>query len=230
MTGQRKGTDQTSSSENLGPSLVKSIFSSELVEIIADIAELPLDSVLAEGALKEVPVLGLLVKGYGVATTIRDLVFLKKVQKFLYGTGSFTEGEKSEFREKIDSDPDFCRKVGENLVLLLDRHDNFDKAYILGKVFAGCIRGEIQYDTFLKLAAAIDRTFIGDLKGLESYYSRIESYDSKLGKPFSEFLEDATCQSLYNAGLVRSEGYTENTYHPNELGSTLIRLLRETGP
>ena len=95
------------------------------------------------------------------------------------------------------------------------------------KVFAGVMRGIIQYDIFLRLAAAIDRVFIGDLKDLESYYSRIESYDSKLGKPFAEFLDAATCQSLYTAGLVRSEGYTEDTNHPNELGSTLIRLLKE---
>jgi hypothetical protein len=68
---------------------------------------------------------------------------------------------------------------------------------------------------------------MGELKDLESHYSRIESYDSKSGKPFSEFLDVATCQSLYNAGRVRSEGYIEDTYHPNELGSILIRLLKE---
>jgi hypothetical protein len=142
-----KETDSASGARNVGTSLVKSIFSSGVVDIIADIAELPLDSVLDEG-VKDVPVLGLLVKGYGVATTVRDLIFLKKVENFLHGTGSFTEDEKTEFREMLDSDADFCRKVGENLVLLLDRQDNFDKAHILGKVFAGVLRGAIQYDTF----------------------------------------------------------------------------------
>lgn len=94
-------------------------------------------------------------------------------------------------------------------------------------MFAGYVKGLIQYETFLRLAAAIDKAFINDLRNLDVYYSKLNTYDAKLGKPFSEFLDDVTCQSLYNIGLVRSEGYIENTYYPNELGSTLIRLLKE---
>ena len=116
---QHKDTDSTSETGNVGMSLVKSIFSSGVADLVADIAELPLDSVLAE-SVKDVPVLGLLVKGYGVATTVRDLILLKKVEKFLHGIGGITEDEKSEFREKLNSDPDSCWKVGENLLLLLD--------------------------------------------------------------------------------------------------------------
>lgn len=146
-----------------------------MADIAADVAELALNSRLHEGVLEEVPVFGLLVKGYGVVATIKDRLFLKKVAKFLHGASDITEQEKSRFREKITAEPNFCRRVGENLVLLIDRQDDFDKAIILGKVFAGYITGIIQYDMFLKLAAAIDRTFIGDLKDLESYYARIAS-------------------------------------------------------
>jgi hypothetical protein len=93
-------------------------------------------------------------------------------------------------------------------------------------VFAGCEKGLIEYETFLRLAAAIDKALIGDLKNLELYYSKINTYDAKLGKPFSEFLDNATCQFLYNIGLVRSDGHTEDLYLPNELGSTFIRLYK----
>ena len=187
-----------------------------------------LDAVLDEGVLKDVPVFGWLVKGYGVVTTIRDRLFLKKVAMFLSGVGQIGENERSQFREKLGADEGYCRKVGENLILLLDRQDDFDKAYILGKVFCGYIRNTIDYAAFLRLAMTIDRAFIDDLKNLDTYYFTIKSYDIKLGvRKFKEIIDDATCQSLYNAGLVRSEGYTEVMYYTNELGSCLLNLLSE---
>lgn len=224
---QPNKTDSASSTTNLGTSLIESIWSSGGKDIIIEAADLALDSVLNEGVLEKIPVFGWLVKGYGVVTTIQDRLFLKKVALFLQGSSEVTEDERHQFRERMVSDPSYCRNVGETLVLLLNRQEDFEKAFILGKAFAGYEKGIIQYETFLRLAAAIDKAFIGDLRNLELYYSKINTYDAKLGKPFSEFLDDATCQSLYNIGLVRSDGYVEDTYHPNELGSTLIRLLKE---
>jgi hypothetical protein len=60
------------------------------------------------------------------------------------------------------SDPSYCRNVGETLVLLLDRQEDFEKAFMLGKAFVGYVKGLIQYETFLRLAAAIDQAFIND--------------------------------------------------------------------
>ncbi len=101
-----------------------------------------------------------------------------------------------------------------------------DKPHLLGKVFSGYLRKEIGYEAFLRLAAVIDRTFIGDLKNLEFHYQKIQSYDPKLREPFSAFLDNDTTQILYNAGLVRSEGLAENIYHVNDLGAEFIRLIK----
>lgn len=215
------------STQNIGTSLVKSIWAAGVREIATDVAEIALDAELDEGVLKEIPVFGWFVKGFSLVNTVRDRLFLKKLAMFLNGLENVNEAGKNELKENLEADESFCRKVGENLILLLDRQDSFDKAYILGRVFSGYLRDIIDYQTFLKLAAAIDRALISDLLDLETHYSRIRSYNAKLGKPFVEFMDDATSQSLYNAGLVRSEGYTEDTFHANELGSCLIRLLRE---
>jgi hypothetical protein len=227
VASQPKKTDSASSTTNLGTSLVESMWSSGGKDIIIEAADLALDAALSEGVLEKIPVFGWLVKGYGVVTTIQDRLFLKKVALFLQGSSEITEDERGQFRERMVSDPSYCRNVGETLVLLLDRQEDFEKACMLGKAFAGYVKGLIQYEAFLRLAAAIDKAFINDLRNLDVYYSKLNTYDAKLGKPFSEFLDDVTCQSLYNIGLVRSEGYIENTYYPNELGSTLIRLLKE---
>ncbi len=214
-------------SNNIGTSLIESVCTAGAADVAADVADVALDAVLDEGILKDIPIFGWLVKGYGVVNTIRDRLFLKKMAMFLYGVGQIGENDRNQFREKLMADEIFCRKVGENLVLLLDRQDNFDKAYILGKTFSGYICNKIDYVTLLKLAMTIDRAFIDDLKNLDTYYTNIKSYDMKLGRPFREFLDDTTSQSLYNAGLVRSEGYTAVTYYPNELGSCLLSLLSD---
>ncbi|MGB5098035.1 MAG: hypothetical protein WBN82_09030 [Porticoccaceae bacterium] len=212
---------------SIGVSLVKSALSGGAAEIAGDVAELALDAALDQGVLKDVPVFGWLFKAYGITATIKERIFLNKVAKFLHATAAVSDLDRETFREKLSADLEFCRKVGENLVLLLDRHDNIDKAHILGRVFSGYLRGEIDYDSFLKIASAVDRATISDLKRLEEHYRKMQSYDPKAGEPFASFLDDETSQSLYTAGLVRSEGYIEDTYHPNETGSQLIRLMNQ---
>lgn len=212
---------------SIGAFLVESTVLGGAAEIAGEVAELALDSVLDEGVLKNVPVFGWLAKAHGMITSIRERIFLGKVAKFLRSTATVSDLEKKSFRDKLAADPDFGRRVGENLVLLLDRHDNMEKACILGKIFSAYLRGMIDYDEFLKIAAAVDRAVISDLKHLEENYRKMQSYDPKAGKPFAAFLDDETSQSLYNAGLVRSEGYTENLYHPNEIGLKLVRFMNE---
>ena len=89
------------------------------------------------------------------------------------------------------------------------------------------MRGQIDYEQLLKLAKSIELAFIGDLRNLAKYYAGIKSYDPVAGRPFSEWLDDKTSQSLYSSGLIRSEGYTENTYHPNDVGEELLKCLEE---
>jgi len=186
-----------------------------------------LDVILDEGLLEEVPVFSWLKKSYNVVRTVRDRIFLKKVANFLVGTRNISEEDRKRFLENLSDDSEFSKKVGESLVLLLERQDNFEKALILGKLFSRYVRGHIEYEAFLKLAKAVETAFIGDLRNLGEYYARIDSYDPKQGKPFSDWLDDATSQSLYTSGLIRSEGVTENTFHPNEVGEELLRCLEE---
>lgn len=166
-------------------------------------------------------------KSYSIAGAIRERIFLKKVANFLAGTSNVSESERARFQTDIQTDACFSRKVGEGLVLLLDRQEDFDKAFILGKAFSRYMRGHIRYEQFLKMAKSIDLAYIGDLKCLTEYYEKIKSYDPKLGKPFSDWLDEHTSQSLYSSGLLRSESYSESTYHPNNIGEEILQSLSE---
>jgi len=213
------------SDDNLGTSLVQSITKSGASDIATEVAEIALDSFLDEGLLEEIPVFGWLKKSHNIIGSIRDRIFFKKIANFLIGTQSILAEEREQFSKKLDNDLEFLKKVGETLVLLLERQDDFEKALILGKIFSRYVRGHIEYEVFLKLAKTVEISFIGELKNLDKYYKKIQSYDSKKGKPFSDWLDDTTSQSLYISGLIRSEGYTESIFHPNKLGEELLRCL-----
>lgn len=134
--------------------------------------------------------------------------------------------ERTKFEKELEVDHKLRTKVGENLLLILERIDHFEKASVLAKVFAGRLRGDIDKDTFYKLGTAINNASITDLRTLEQAYTKIASYDPKAGKLFSDTLDYATAQSLFSVGLVGEDGYMETTYTANELGSCLLRLLK----
>jgi hypothetical protein len=220
--------NQKKPSNNIGKSLVESLWTPNLSEITTEFSDIALDMVLKQkdGFLKEIPIFGWLIKGYGAVINVRDQIFMKKVANFLYGTAIVSEQEREKFKNDISNDQEFSRKVGESLVLLLDRHEDFEKSLILGKIFAGYMKGVIDYITFSKIANIIDRAFIDDLKNLEKYYSKLNEYKPSSGKPFSTFLDNETCQSLYAVGLIRAEAYVEDIYHPNQIGKSLLKLLQ----
>lgn len=213
---------KTDRNENLGESLVVSVSKAGAGDIAAEASEIALDSILDEGLLKDVPVFGWLIKSYSVARTIQERLFLKKIANFLIGTKDIPEADRMSFLDQISADPEFSKSVGESLVLLLDRHEDFQKSVILGRAFSRYVCKEIDYPMFLKLAKTIDLAFIEDLKNLADYYEKIGTYDSSLKKPFKDWIDEETSQSLYSAGLVRAEGYIEDTYHPSEIGEQLL--------
>lgn len=215
------------SEKDLGTSLIESVSQAGAVDVAADVGELALDSVLDVGLLKDVPVFGWLVKFYGAFRTVRDQLFLKKVASFLHGTRSASQEVRDRFRKKMKADPAFRRKVGECLILLLERHDHFDKSSILGKVFTAYMRGEIEYEAFLRIATSVDRVPITDLRRLSQYHQRFAAYDGTSGESFVNVLDADTCQSLYTSGLVSSEGAFEVTYRPNDVMSELVKLIEE---
>jgi len=211
--------------ENLGDSLLESVAKAGAADIAGDVSEMALDAVLKEGLLKGIPVFDWLANLYTVTKTVRDQLFLKKVASFLYGTKFAKQEAKDKFRERMAADQKYRREVGENLILLLERHDHFDKSTLLGKVFAEYINGEVVYETFLRIATSIDRVSITDLRHLPSHKERLDLYEGKIGVSVKSVLKDDTCQSLYTSGLVRSDGVYEVTYHPNDVMAVLVKLM-----
>lgn len=213
-----------------GRALIRSVWSGGVSDITSEGAEILFDSALDEGLLRDIPVFGWIAKTYGLVHTVRERIFLQKIFRFLRGARATTGDERKTFAERMEADPEYQRKVGEGLFLLLDRHENVYKSELLGRVFAAFVRNEISDEEFQRYSFIIDRLFLRDLINLSRHYDSIAELEAsrKRGDKagLEQFLDEKTTQALFGNGLLDSDGYVETTYHRNSLGEKLIRLIR----
>jgi hypothetical protein len=122
--------------DTLGSSLVATLRSDEVVSIASDAAELGIDAALAEGLLRDVPVVSTLVSLAKVGLTVRDRLFVRKLLKFLCELKAIPSEERQRMVEKLEADPGYGRNAGEHLIEILDRLDAHRKPEMTARVFA----------------------------------------------------------------------------------------------
>lgn len=157
--------------ESLENDLIKSIGQSELKDIAIDFGEIGLDTMLDDGVLKDIPVLGTLAKLYSTGATIREKIFERKLIKFLVSLDKISLEKRRRFIDELSADKDQRRKVGEHLMILLERMDNMEKPEYLAKLLAAYIDKKVDYEMFQRLSGVVDKAFISDIKKLDIYNS-----------------------------------------------------------
>lgn len=159
-------------SSDVGISLIESIKSSELGNLMQDFGEVALDRVVKDGILRDIPVIGSIVGVAKAAISMRDTLLVKKLLYFLRELSDTTEEERKNFLQEFEEDLKEQRRVGENLILLLDRLDDLDKPVLVAKLLKAFIRGKIsRYDEFVYYSSIVDRMPMMDLSALLSHFS-----------------------------------------------------------
>ena len=153
-------------SDKLHDQIVESIYSPKLNEIGYDIAEVAFDAMLEDGILKDLPIIGTIVKVFKGVMDIRDRIFVAKVAKFLFRLSNIPLKHRQSFEEKMRGDSRLKRKVGVTLLLLIDRLDDIDKPDFVAKCFGAYLSDSISFELFRRLSAAIDIAFVDDLKAI----------------------------------------------------------------
>lgn len=186
--------------DDLGSSLINSIVSPAISDISQDAIEIALDSLLEDGLVREIPVVKLIVAVGKTVAGIRERIFVKKVLRFYAGLSSLTVEEKEKFLRDMESDEQ-RKRLGETLVMILDRYDHLEKPDLLAKLFIAHVRGEIDFGEFQRLSLAVDRTFIQDLYQLLDFFTVTEE-----GKAKNQW---APWDRLYSSGLSSIEVHVD---------------------
>ena len=152
--------------ESISDNIAITVGETEDLVLPAEILEFAIDQVLDEGILKDIPVVGWIAKGLSIGRSISDRIFFHKILRFLIALEEISEGNRLEFRDKVRKDSKFRRKVGEHLLILIDKIDAFEKSSLLAKCFDHFLTGDIDHEYFVDLSHVIERAPLADLKAL----------------------------------------------------------------
>lgn len=135
-----------------------------LLEAALENFEALIDTSIDNEIVKAIPVVGTLFKVLKAVPDIRNRIFAAKLTRFIQVFENVPPGAMKKIRQKVAASPDEATKVGETLLLVLERITALEKAEIIAYVFIAYTLGHITPAYFRRLSDAIDQAFIDDLK------------------------------------------------------------------
>ena len=150
--------------DQISSSLYETIISYELKDLSVDIAEVFTDEFLEEGIIKELPIIKTIHSIYKTGISIKDKLFIKKLLYFLKEFKNVDLKKRTELINKIDHSETYKTKVGEKLLLIIDRVDEYEKAEIIGKLFKAFLNEILDYDLFIRCSKIVENVVPDDLK------------------------------------------------------------------
>ena len=170
----------------------KSISSEEIFGLSVDFSEIGLDNFLDEGLLQDIPIFGTMARAVKIGKNVGDKIFAKKVYKFFFELKNVSQKDREDFIKKINNDSKYETRVGEQMISILNRLDDYTKASMMGRLLKSCLEGKIDYDTFLRLTFFLSKLFSPDIDLLKKM---------TLGQNLSQ----VQYESLLNTGLIKSD-------------------------
>jgi len=162
---------------NLVPAFKQSIFNESLVDEMANIAEIGIDSILSEGLLRELPIFNLLLGASRTIKNIQERNLLKNTAIFINEVNSHKIDEKKlqKYKEKLGNEKFAERELGRVLILLNQYVDNI-KCRILGRLFIEYVNQELTWEKFCELSDTVNRFFLDDIPFLLEISNSPESH------------------------------------------------------
>lgn len=207
---------------DLAPSIVDTVTSTAVTDVLCEYAELGIDAALSEGLLRDLPFVGTLVAIGRVGFNINDRLLIRKLVLFLGPLDKVPPQKRREMVERLESDPKYGRKVGEHLIELLDRIESHRKPQMVAAVFRAYAEGAIDAVMLHRLNYAIERLPSADVGAVREFRDQTPNERTKLSV--------VTLQSLMNAGLANAvSGFGSLVYEPNEVCEGFLQLNLDIG-
>lgn len=149
--------------KSIEESMLDSVKSNSLRDLTLDAGEVVMDSMLDDGIAKDVPVFGILVKGYDAYRSTKEKLFARKIYKFLREIGSTAQAERIRVMEEIAEAKGGLNAAGVAVLELVDKLDSDRKPELVGKLFNACGAGHISVGQYLRLADLISKIYLDDL-------------------------------------------------------------------
>jgi len=205
--------------KDLAPSLVDSFTEFDPAQITPDLIEVAIDNVLDNSIIKDIPIVRTIAGVLKVTASIRDRALVKKLVRFLFSLSSISSDTRQQFKAKMNVDEEFKYKVGEKLLLIIERLDDMSKPKLVAHAFQAYMEEEIDFDMFQRLAGAIDKSFYSDLMALKLN----DSPDSLSPQAKLELSNSGIIEFKFSPNLYSSSRH--NRYQITELGSQMLKFV-----
>lgn len=153
---------------SINKEIFSTVTSKEVAEIVIDFGEMGVDALLDDGLLKDIPILGTVLKSKDVIANVRDRILMKKLGAFLVPIVNISDEDIQEFSERL-SDEKERNAIGEKILILIERQDNVEKARIIGTVFSEFVKNDITHQELEMLCHAVSQGYLGDIKSLPTF-------------------------------------------------------------
>jgi hypothetical protein len=130
------------------------------IDTLVGVSEVALDSILKDGVLKDIPLLGSAVGLARTFSSVRDLLFLRRIVAFI-------EGCKAGEEENLDIDlaqEKELKRAGETLLLVLESASSAFKAELFGRLFAALATEKVDVDFFERALESVGAANSRDLQ------------------------------------------------------------------
>ena len=205
-------------------SLIITIGENGGLDILADLGEITLDSIIDNDAINQIPIIGTLKGIYKITNSISDQLFVQKILKFLRELDTLTDDEKTEMKSKIDNAKN--NKIGETLLEIINKIDDTNKPKIIAQIFKSYINAEIDFLEFKKFSQIVNKSYLQDLMKLTEFFR---------GQPIT----NENSSALLSMGLIKisEKEYTGQVslksmaerqifeYKLNDVGKKLLYIL-----
>ncbi len=191
--------------KDLSNAFSETIKDTNLKDITVDISEILVDNLLDDGILKDIPIIGTILKLGKFSLNVKDHLFIKKIIYFISELREISPKKRSEIISKIDDSTEFRIKIGEKLLYIIDKCEDHTESEYIAKFFKAFLNEQLTYSEFLRCSSILQNIFIED---------------------FEYFIHHKIPEKRYFHG---DNGWNE---YPNEIDMNLINaglLIREIG-
>ncbi len=158
--------------DELIPVFEESLFGTSIADLGIEFAELGIDSILSEGILKDIPIIGTIVGLGKLAHNVHDRNLLKQTLTFIneFNKGLVSYEKKENHRKKLQNDPKKLEEELGRVLILLDRNIDTLKSIFEANFYTAYVEEKINWDEFCELCDITDRLFISDITILKEAY------------------------------------------------------------
>lgn len=221
---------------NIISSLKETLFdnTSTITESILDLAEIALDSKIAEGVLRDIPILNTIANLCKTGFIIRNKILLVQLAKFIeaYNSKTIDPVMLEKHRRKLEDNPKKFERELQRIIILLDRAIEEKQSKNLGAFYRNYINCKINYAQFVELSEANDRLFLIDVDFLkEIYYSPIkenaeltpqQEYQIERLKSLGLIVED---YSIIDSGTFENWNEPRDFISASTLGNLFVTMM-----